>query len=158
MIQVKNGKGGVVTIYHGMLNDGKDMTKRWIKRWRMFGLTFAVSNCRVKMREPSQMRCRYAEDGQGQNPMTRLKRETYGRAGGCCEICGKPVEYKKSQLHHVLPCARMTQFTTDKRNVMLLCHGCHQEIHSNPMKMAQMMQAKADELGVDLKDFYDYGE
>lgn len=158
MIQVKNAKGGVVTIYHGMLNDGKDVTKRWIKRWRMFGLTFAVSNCRVKMREPSKMRWHYADTGGDRSPMKHLKHKIYSRAEGCCEMCGKPVEYKNSQLHHVLPYARMMQFATDERNVMLLCHGCHQEIHSNPMKQALMMQAKAEELGIDLKDFYEYGE
>lgn len=52
----------------------------------------------------------------------------------------------------------MGQFATDERNVLLLCHDCHQEIHSNPLKQVEMMQKKADELGVDLKDFYDYGE
>lgn len=157
MIEVRNAKGGVVNIYHGLLNEGRDMSKRWIKRWRMFGLTFAVSNCRVKMREPSKMRWHYAEDGQGASPMMRLKRKVYSRTEGRCEICGKPIDYKYSQLHHVLPYSRMGQFATDERNVLLLCHDCHQEIHSNPLKQVEMMQKKADELGVDLKDFYDYG-
>ncbi len=160
MIEVRNAKGGVVNIYDGLLNDGKDMQKRWIKRWRIFGLTVAVSNCRVKMREPSKMRWHYAWDGSGggRSPMSRLKYKVYRRSDGHCEICGKTVDYKGSQLHHVLPYCRMSQFAIDERNVLLLCHDCHQEIHSNPMKQVEMMQAKAKEVGVDLKDYYDYGK
>lgn len=158
MVEVRNAKGDVVNIYHGLMDDGKRISKRWIKRWRMFGLTIAVSNCRVKMREPSKMRWQYADDGHGTSPMKKLKRTAYSRTDGRCEICGKSIDYKYSQLHHILPYSRMGQFATDERNVLLLCHECHQEIHSNPLKQVEMMQKKADELGVDLKDFYDYGE
>ena len=87
----------------------------------------------------------------------RAIRERWRAIGDPCHICGKPIDYKYSQLHHVLPYSRMGQFATDERNVLLLCHDCHQEIHSNPLKQVEMMQKKADELGVDLKDFYDYG-
>jgi hypothetical protein len=37
----------------------------------------------------------------------------------------------------------------------MLCHQCHKEIHMNPWKNIKMMQAKADELGIDLAQRYE---
>lgn len=159
MIQVKNSKGGTVNIYGGMLNDGKPFAKRWIKRWHIFGLTFAVSNRRVKMREPSKDRWTWEESpAEGRGRLCRMKHERYDKSGGCCDMCGKHFDYRKLQLHHILPYSRMSQFATEERNMLLLCHDCHREIHSNPFRQVEMMTKKAKELGVDLKDFYDYGK
>lgn len=159
MIEVRNAKGGTVNVYAGMLQDGKPMQKRWIKRWRVFGLTFAVSNRRIKMREPSKDRWTWEENPEGGRGMlNKMKHKLYESTDGCCQVCGKKHDFKHLQLHHILPFARISQFATDERNVMLLCHRCHQEIHSNPLKQVEQMKAKAKELGVDLKDYYDYGK
>lgn len=63
-------------------------------------------------------------------------------------------EWHEMELHHVLPWGRFPQYRNDMRNVMLLCPACHKEIHCNPFKHIAQMQAKSDELGVCLKDFY----
>jgi len=42
-----------------------------------------------------------------------------------------------------------------KANMVLLCHRCHKEVHCNPWKNIQMMQKKAAELDVDLKERYE---
>ena len=34
----------------------------------------------------------------------------------------------------------------------------HKEVHCNPWKNIELMKAKAEELGIDLKERYDYGE
>ena len=159
MIEVRNAKGGTVNVYAGLLNEGKPAGKRWIKRWRLFGLTFAVSNRRVKMREPSKDRWTWEENPDGKRgPLNTMKHKLYGATNGCCQVCGEKHTFKHLQLHHILPFARMSQYATDERNVMLLCHRCHQEIHSNSLRQVEMMQVKASELGVDLKDYYDYGK
>jgi hypothetical protein len=44
------------------------------------------------------------------------------------------------------------------KNMLFVCHKCHREIHNNPWLNIRLMKEKADELGIDLHDKYDYGE
>jgi hypothetical protein len=37
-------------------------------------------------------------------------------------------------------------------------YSCHKEVHCNPWRNIELMKAKAEELGIDLKERYDYGE
>lgn len=74
--------------------------------------------------------------------------------GGVCLVCGKPFEYEQMELHHILPIARFPELGKTLLNGCMLCNRCHKEIHCNPFKNIEMMQRKADELGIDLKERY----
>ena len=43
-----------------------------------------------------------------------------------------------------------------KHYAVMLCHNCHKEVHCYPWKNIEMIKAKAEELGIDLKERYDY--
>ena len=85
------------------------------------------------------------------------KRKLYERQGGRCPHCGQPFEYEAMELHHVLPLARFPELGQSIRNGIMLCHKCHKEVHCNPWRNIELMKAKAKELGIDLKERYDYG-
>lgn len=38
---------------------------------------------------------------------------------------------------------------------MMVCHKCHKEIHCNPYKNIALQEKLADEIGLDLRVFYD---
>ena len=61
-------------------------------------------------------------------------------------------------MHHVLPLSRFPELGQSIRNGIMLCHKCHKEIHCNPWRNIELMKAKAEELGIDLKDRYDYDD
>lgn len=69
-----------------------------------------------------------------------------------CPICGKEKTYDECHIHHVLPYTRWQQLYADMRNWMVVCHDCHQEIHTNPWLNISLMEAKAKELDIDLKE------
>ena len=62
------------------------------------------------------------------------------------------------ELHHVLPLARFPELGQSIRNGIMLCHKCHKEVHCNQWRNIELMKAKAEELGIDLKERYDYGD
>jgi hypothetical protein len=82
----------------------------------------------------------------------------YERQGGRCQHCGQPFDYDAMELHHVLPLSRFPELGQSIRNGIVLCHNCHKEVHCNPWRNIELMKAKAEELGIDLKERYDYGE
>jgi predicted HNH restriction endonuclease len=67
------------------------------------------------------------------------------------------VDYDNMELHHILPLARFPELGQSIRNGILLCHRCHKEVHCNPYKNIRMMEAKAEELGIDLTERYKTG-
>ena len=84
-----------------------------------------------------------------------FRKHCYERSGHKCEICGQEVTWKNNELHHILPINRFPQFAMDERNMQCLCHSCHKDIHCDPYKTIRQMEAKAKELGIDLKEYYD---
>ncbi|MGX8696365.1 MAG: HNH endonuclease [Prevotella sp.] len=60
------------------------------------------------------------------------------------------------EAHHTLPVCRFPELIDDLENIMMLCHRCHKEVHINPFKNVQLMKAKTREMGIDLKERYDY--
>ena len=86
-----------------------------------------------------------------------FRKHVYERSGHRCEICGNELTWKEMELHHVLPIGRFPQLTMDERNLQCLCHSCHKDIHCDPYKEIRQMEVKANELGINLKDYYDYG-
>lgn len=127
------------------------------KTWKLGRLYFTISNCRVKRRDTSG----YQRDNATAKRLYRTKLHLYEQTKGTCQICGKPLELKSgaelAELHHILPCSRFNELKTDERNVMILCHACHKEIHCNPYYNIKLMEEKAQELGINLDERYNRG-
>ena len=85
-----------------------------------------------------------------------IKGKMYEKQQGICPHCGKHFEMSYMELHHVLPWARFPELRTKRKNQLLLCHDCHKEIHCNPYLNIRLMEEKAKEFGIDLKERYDY--
>ena len=151
--ELVNQNGGQVTIinppYH---SQPRLWRKGWAKKFHFWKWYFYVSNCRMKKRPIRDvMYGNYVQDHCIEN-----KHKLYERQGGRCPHCGQPFEYEAMELHHVLPLARFPELGQSIRNGIMLCHKCHKEVHCNPWRNIEMMKAKAEELGIDLKERYDY--
>lgn len=123
-------------------------TFKWT--WKLFGLYFTISNCRVKKRHA----CGYSRAGYEGKKLWRIKNRLYKQHEGKCPHCGRPFAFEAMELHHVLPFARFQDLITDDRNVIMICHDCHKEIHCNPYLNIKLMEAKAAELGINLDERY----
>ncbi len=121
-------------------------TIRIVSGW--FYITF--SNCRVKKRHS----CGYSTSLEFAHELRDIKEKLYKKCEGVCPHCGQHHDISFMEIHHVLPWARFPELRGTKRNMMLLCHHCHKEVHINPWLNIQLMQAKAQELGIDLTDRY----
>ncbi len=87
--------------------------------------------------------------------LVELKHKVWNKTDGHCELCGKKLEkYKKSELHHIMPYFIFKEYEVDETNVLLLCHDCHRDVHTNPFLNATMIARKAKEYNVNLKDYY----
>lgn len=90
------------------------------------------------------------------NGIVQTKEMLWKKHDGHCQICGKKIDkFCHSQVHHVLNWWRFPQFHTDERNLLLLCNDCHAHIHREPFLQCKMIEAKAKELDVNLKYYYD---
>jgi len=136
--------------YYRKVNMGKTF-KHTIK---VLGLYFTVSNCTVKKR----VSCGYTRNTSEARVVYRAKRKLYDEHNGQCQHCGCKVEMRKIELHHILPCSRFQELQGDERNMLLLCHRCHKEIHCNPFLDIKLMEAKAKELGINLHERYNYDD
>lgn len=83
-----------------------------------------------------------------------FRKHIYEKCGHKCEICGKELTWEENELHHILPLHKFPQFAMDERNMQCLCHSCHKGIHCDPYKTIKQMEQKANELGINLKDYY----
>lgn len=92
------------------------------------------------------------------NGIVQVKNMLWKKHDGHCQICGKKIEkFGYSQLHHILNWWRFPEYETDERNLLLLCSDCHSHIHKEPFLECKMIEDKCKELGINLKDYYDYG-
>ena len=152
MITVNNNEGGTVVI----AQPPQPRRKKWLKKWHAFGLTFAIANCRIKKRDWRDAERQYGETAC--RNVRDIKNKMYQKQNGCCPMCGKHFDYRMMENHHVLPWGRFPELRMKRRNMLLVCHKCHREIHCNPWLNIRLMKEKAAELGIDLKERYDYGE
>ena len=127
-----------------------DMKGTFKKTWKVLGLYFTVSNCRVKKR----ISCGYSRKGHDGELIRRVKERLYKEHDGRCPHCGRKFGQDAMEMHHVLPYARFQDLINDERNMILLCHDCHKEIHCNPWRNIRLMEQKASELGIDLGERY----
>ena len=152
--ELVNQQGGQVTIINPPYEQAPRQKRWWKRSFRFmkgrFYITF--SNCRVKKRPTS---CDHECSQKLTDNMREIKGYRYKQQKGLCPECGKLFDIKEMELHHVLPWGRFPELRARKANMILLCHKCHKEIHCNPWKNIEMMKAKAEELGIDLKERYD---
>jgi 5-methylcytosine-specific restriction endonuclease McrA len=113
---------------------------------RIFGVYLYASRCRMRKR---QRREHVTKDERVQF-YREVKLPVMRMADYRCAICGKKT-YRQAQLHHVLPYTFFPEYETDIRNVMLLCVGCHNEVHRNPYINISLMERKSKELGCETK-------
>ena len=89
------------------------------------------------------------------NGIVKTKETLWEKHNGCCQICGKKIDkFGHSQVHHILSWWRFPQFETDERNILLLCRDCHNNIHREPFLQCKMIEEKAKELNINLKEYY----
>ena len=154
-----NQSGGQVTIINQPFGEYREPPhraerKNWKKSWRWFGIYFTLSSCRVKLRTS----CHDVNNHSRLAMNSRdIKGKMYEKQEHRCPHCGKEFPINRMELHHVLPWARFPEMRTKRANQLLLCHDCHKEIHCNPYLNIRLMEEKAKELGIDLKERYDYG-
>ena len=67
----------------------------------------------------------------------------YDRAGGKCEYCGREIECRGMQLHHVVPVSM--NGTNNPHNLMCLCSECHHLIHGNAVVNHDLIEKKLRE-------------
>ena len=155
-----NQSGGQVTIINPPFGEYREPPhraerKNWKKSWRWFGIYFTLSSCRVKLRTS----CHDVNNHSRLAMNSRdIKGKMYEKQEHRCPHCGKEFPINRMELHHVLPWARFPEMRTKRANQLLLCHDCHKEIHCNPYLNIRLMEEKAKELGIDLKERYDYGD
>lgn len=123
------------------------------KRWKH---TFKIGLLRLYITWNWQLKPRNKRDGTTQIlGMAKHRKNLYYNNEGKCQMCGKKLKYREFELHHVLPLGRFRHLATDERNMQCLCHSCHSNLHCDPFISIRIMQAKAQELGIDLKDYYE---
>ena len=126
--------------------------KKWIMKWHVFGLFFAISNGRLKKRDERRYKG-------GWSSYRENREELFEQQGHRCPHCGyEGKTFKDLESHHILPWSRFPELRDKRDNIILLCHRCHKEVHCNPYLNIQMMDAKAKELGIELKERYDYAK
>ena len=126
--------------------------KNWSRKFRLFGLYFYISTCRMKKRPKRDI----LYTNNIQDRCVRNKHTLYERQEGKCPYCGRSFEYERMELHHILPLSRFPELGTSIRNGIMLCHDCHKEIHCNPWRNIRIMEQKAAELGIDLGERYNF--
>lgn len=151
-VQIDAQQAATVIINPPYRSQPRSWRKGWAKRLRIGKLYFYISNCRMKKRPIRDLL--YTSHTQDHCIMN--KRKLYERQEGRCPHCGQTFEYEQLEMHHILPLSRFPELGKSIRNGIMLCHRCHKEIHCNPWKNIELMKAKAQELGIDLKERYDY--
>ena len=123
-----------------------------MKRWKR---SLVIGKFRIYVTWNWRLKTRNKRDViHGSLKTPKLRKQVYERSGGVCEICKKNISFREMELHHVLPLGKFHFLATNKDNMQCLCHSCHAGLHSNPYKEIAQMEAKAKELGVDLKEYY----
>lgn len=94
------------------------------KKFKLFGLYFYVSSVRMKRRRSKDEKMRNQR-----NVLQKKKRLLYKLQDGCCEQCGKPFVPEALEIHHIVSISENPGMALQTRNLMLLCHDCHVEVH-----------------------------
>lgn len=123
----------------------------WVFKIKIWNFYLYFSNCLMKKRgiRDYGFELKHKE-------LIKKKESIYKQQGKICPICKQPFEFEKMEAHHYLPISRFPELGGVKSNMIILCHQCHKEIHCNPYLNIAMMEAKAKELNINIRDYYDY--
>ena len=143
--------GGQATIINPPFHSHSQVWKKgWAKKFRIGRFYIYISNCRMKKKPIRDLLLQ----GYARDHVVNNKRKLYERQGGKCPHCEQSFEYEQLELHHVLPLSRFPELGQSIRNGIMLCHRCHKEVHCNPYLNIQMIEEKAKEMGIELKERY----
>lgn len=117
-------------------------------RWRVLGLYIYISRDRLRRRQKRDEAMKTKRERR--RHCVEVKMPMIAKRGGRCELCGREVTWRDSEIHHVLPYHLYEEWRDDERNAMVVCKDCHRAVHRNPVRMAKMMEERAKELGVEL--------
>lgn len=94
------------------------------KSFRLFGLYFYVSSIRMKRRRTIDEKMR-----NHQKTLRKKKLLLYKTQSGRCEMCGKHFGTEALEIHHLLGVSENPGLALALRNMVLLCHECHVDLH-----------------------------
>lgn len=123
----------------------------WVLKIKIWNFYLYFSNCRMKKRAIRDEGARLKS-----KELYKKKVSLYEQQGQICPICKQPFKVENMEVHHYLPIARFPELGGVKSNMIVLCHHCHKEIHCNPYRNIAMMETKAKELNINIRDYYDY--
>lgn len=114
----------------------QERKKKYMLKVDIFGVKIYICNLNLKPYTRSlDNRCA---------DLRRASRQAlYDRAGGKCEYCGREIEYRGMQLHHVVPVSM--NGTNNPHNLMCLCSECHHLIHGNAVVNHELIEKKLRE-------------
>ena len=136
-----------------MSNQGQ---QGWLRRWRAFGMTFAVAKgCNIRPKWTREATAHQKQEHTLRKYAQRHKEPMYKERGGRCEMCGCERKQSKLHLHHILPLERYPELAARRENLMLLCPDCHTEVHQNPFLNSRLMVKAACKMKVDLAEKYE---
>lgn len=128
----------------------KENNKSWKRTFCIIKGRFYItlSNVPLKKKQKRDYKCtkRYAAF------MISYKHRYLEEHNNKCPICGQEKTYDDCHIHHVLPYSKWEWLYDDTRNWMVVCRDCHKEIHTNPYLNISLMEAKAKELNINLKE------
>lgn len=117
-------------------------------KFKLFGWYIYFSRKRLKNRCPQ---LKVVNHNVLAERMKQVKNVRYKSNGGCCEVCGKHMEMKQMQMHHVLPHNEFPMYVRKEWNLMMVCRRCHYMIHHNPFWAIDLMQNVANRHGINLQ-------
>ena len=117
-----------------------------MKHIKIFGLYVVISTRRLRVR--------VRQERDGDKVMTALRKSLLDEWSGICPMCGQVRQPKEMRMHHKLPYSRFPKLKYDKDNLILLCKGCHKELHDNPFLLSNVIEEEMDKKKLNIKDYY----
>ncbi len=94
-------------------------------RFKIGNFYIYISTCGMRRRSPSDERLR-----NNHNKLKRWKHNQWKKRKGMCEICGGKFGMEEMEVHHIKPRSKRPDLIVDKRNLKLVCHECHRDLHN----------------------------
>lgn len=117
-----------------------------MKHIKIFGLYVIISTRRLRVR--------VRQERDGDKVMTALRKCLLDEWNGICPMCGQVRQPKEMRMHHKLPYSRFPKLKYDRDNLILLCKGCHKELHDNPFLLSSIIEEEMNKKKLNIKDYY----
>ena len=108
------------SVHFGKTQKGNKYMKICLGNWRL-----VIANCPVALKNQRTLL--------GGRLRRKIKEHKLEERQCKCEICGKELtDFRRAELHHIIPVSLVPEMARDPKNMMILCRDCHKAIHSNP--------------------------